>query len=381
MHAAEQSLYRIACRLHRELSRSADPATADRIAVPLMYLEHAHRELAAAWRRLATARRRGWHLAANRLQEELWPHAQRLERCALDLLCVRQRPAVAVPGVDVLLAELRQLREEFDGLQVEPRRRRLTVRTGRIVLRELDLGPFEVGLRLDRLARLDASCFDCVALEPRPAAGDSAVTHPHVKDAVLCTGDAAAPIAAALRQGRLVDAFLLLGAVLNTYNPQSPYIALEEWEGDGSSCAECGDAAGSRHLCFCEDCERAVCEACMSSCEVCDDACCRSCLERDRVSDTYCCAACRRVCEDCGRTVDANHADPGSGLCPACLQATKPLTEEDPSHAQDHEPVGDPADDPVGDLIDGDAAGLAAVTPHDHTVTNTAVSTHDATAA
>lgn len=348
-------LYRTACRLHRALSKGARPREADALAVPVMYLDHAHRELSTAWRRCSTARRRGWHLAASRLEQEVWPHAQRLHRHAQELLALRDRPRMEVPGIGELLAELRQLREEFDGgLQLDPRRRRLSVQTDRIVLKELDLGPFEVGLRFDRLSRLDGTCFDCVALEPNPAGSDASVTHPHVKDHALCTGEATAPIAAALRAGRLVDAFLLVRSVLQTYNPHSPYVHLNEWDGEGRSCPDCGDPADAEHLYYCEDCDRDVCDECTGSCEVCDGSCCRSCLERDRVADVDCCTACRHACGDCGRTVAAGHFDEGSQRCPQCLEKQRqdplPDNEEDQDHAdRQGEPDPDGAAEPAGE--------------------------------
>lgn len=333
---ADGSLYRTARRLQRELARAMDAATPERLAVPLMYVDHAHRELTAAWRRLSTARRRGWHLAAERLQEELWPHAQRLQRHVQEVLAVRERPRATVPGIDALMGEVRQLREEFEGLEVDARRRRLVVRTERIVLRDLDLGPFELSLRLDRLSRRDATCFACVALDPHPAGRDAAVTHPHVKDACLCTGEATGPIAAALHEGRITDAFLLVRSVLRTYNPQSPYVHLDEWDGEGRTCPDCGDAVASDHLYYCDDCGREVCDDCMSSCTACEGSCCRACLERDRVADVDCCPACRGTCEDCGRTVASGSMDEGSALCPQCLERTSqtPLPEEDPDHGE-----------------------------------------------
>ena len=62
-----------------------------------------------------------------------------------------------------------------------------------------------------------------IALDPHPAALNDAVTHPHVSDERLCTGDAGAAIQAALAAGRVFDFFTLVRSVLVTYNPESPY--------------------------------------------------------------------------------------------------------------------------------------------------------------
>jgi hypothetical protein len=64
------------------------------------------------------------------------------------------------------------------------------------------------------------------AVDPNPATNDEEVTHPHVKSNGLCAGDATVPIQAALQDGRICDAMLLVNAVLQHYNPASPYVSL-----------------------------------------------------------------------------------------------------------------------------------------------------------
>ena len=141
----------------------------------------------------------------------------------------------------------------------------LVARTGPITLEDVSLGPFAIELHLDRLAGRrtpDAACFDCVALESKPAATDDAVTHPHVKGKTLCAGDATVPLTAALRAGRLADAFLLIRGVLQTYNPASAYVSLRDW--GGSSCGECGRSVGPDDTFYCEQCHRDVCDDCFT---------------------------------------------------------------------------------------------------------------------
>src|SRR5678815_5899637 len=94
-------------------------------------------------------------------------------------------------------------------------------------------------LYLDRMAEhADASALDIVAIDPNPAATSEDTTHPHVRDHQLCAGDATVPIKAALREGRICDAFLAVNAVLHHYNPGSAYVSLDEWS--GTPCADCG---------------------------------------------------------------------------------------------------------------------------------------------
>jgi hypothetical protein len=64
------------------------------------------------------------------------------------------------------------------------------------------------------------------------------VTHPHVCNGQLCEGDGAAPIKAALGSGRLLDFFVLVGQILETYNDASAHVTLDNWE--GRSCNDCG---------------------------------------------------------------------------------------------------------------------------------------------
>jgi hypothetical protein len=241
-----------------------------------------------------------------------------------------------------VLDELVQLQQEFERVDLRPREGRIRAVTEPVVLEGVDLGRFAIELHPVRLSEHpDSSCFDCIALDPHPACSDESVTHPHVRDKCLCAGDASAPIAEALRQGRLCDAFVLVRSVLRTYNPHSPYVHLADWQ--GQSCGDCGGTARSDDLCYCECCERDVCPDCAGSCDLCDDSCCRGCLERDEVSRRDCCPSCRRSCEDCGRAVDQDHYDESSGLCPQCLAEEQELQrQEEEEKEEEKEEEGPP---------------------------------------
>ena len=69
---------------------------------------------------------------------------------------------------------------------------------------------------------------------------------------------------AALEVGRLCDFFLMVRQVLRTYNPDSPYVSLDNWE--GKQCSDCGDFINEDCRCYCELCDRTYCEQCMSVC-------------------------------------------------------------------------------------------------------------------
>ena len=118
-------------------------------------------------------------------------------------------------------------------------KRKIDVTTEEITLENVCLGAFCIQLHFERLARRrDASAFAIIAEDPNPPSGDSACTHPHVRDEALCAGDAAAPISHALADGRVGDAFQLINRVLHTYNSGSPYVSLSDWE--SRTCTDCG---------------------------------------------------------------------------------------------------------------------------------------------
>ena len=129
--------------------------------------------------------------------------------CSSDL----KRPAT----LGDLVADLLALEREFGNRQIDLRCSVLSVETEPIVLEGMDLGRFRIALDWSRWE--DDQPYDIIALEPNPAAGNSAVTHPHIEQDGLCTGEGRLPIRQALAEGRLFDLFLLIRQILSTYNP------------------------------------------------------------------------------------------------------------------------------------------------------------------
>jgi len=213
--------------------------------------------------------------------------------------------------------ELRQLHEEFQDVRVQDNGRLIAVTTESIHLQDVRLGPFTIELDLHRFnGRPGSHCFDCIAREPNPASTNNSVTHPHVCDKKLCAGDASAAITVALSEGRLCDAFLLVAAVLRHYNPQSPHVALEHW--DGIRCPDCDSSVGPEDMDFCPACRRTVCTDCSGCCERCQEYFCDGCLERDRVAEEQFCPDCRHNCQRCGRVVNNDDYIEELDLCPQC---------------------------------------------------------------
>jgi hypothetical protein len=353
MRRNKDPLFWAAMQVHRHLSRSGNRENDDDAGQWANYLAERQQSLASIWHRIVTAHARGWHGAARRLRDLLFYEARRVEAGAAELLKFQVDPATSavaagVPSPASILAELRQLAGEFEHVDVLPRERVVVARTGPITLESVPLGPFAIELHVDRLSRRppDGACFDCVALDANPAAGDDSVTHPHVKGKTLCAGDATGPIAAALRAGRLADAFLLVRGVLQHYNPASPYVSLRDWS--GSPCGECGRSVGPDDSFYCESCGHDVCDDCFTCCDVCGRSRCPGCLETDDVSDRRCCSACHHTCRTCRRVVDADRFDADSGLCPECLAeapAESPTPEEDPADGDVPQP--EPAERPA----------------------------------
>ena len=298
-------LWWAARQVHGFLAQQAGKVS-DGLAEAIESLAQAQQCVQDSWRQIQKAHGRGWHLAARSIQPELFRQICDLAREAGNL---HQRETqfnrndADTPTLGFLLAELRQLHDEFDEVTIQAKQHLIVARTPPIELEGLLLGPFAIELHINLLAsRLDSSCFEIVALEPNPAAVNSEVTHPHVQSNALCAGDATTPISQALRQGRLVDAFTLVRSVLSNYNPHSPYVAIDDW--DGVRCHDCDEITDRDNLSYCEHCENDFCEHCISYCSFCDRSVCLSCLETDPVSGKSCCSNCRHACSKCGSTVD-----------------------------------------------------------------------------
>jgi hypothetical protein len=298
---------------------------------------------------------RGWHAAATQMQEQASDDLARLRQTLNESHRYATTPTPRLrPTLRDVYDDLQQLRQEFDSatFELDPEDEggaKISVTTEPIRLDDIYLGEFEIVLRLERLDdHADSSAFRIVALDPNPAGGNESVTHPHVQDEGLCAGEAAVPIASALADGRFCDAFLAINAVLNTYNPSSPYVSLSNWS--GTKCTDCGCFMDEDESCRCDGCDNEICGDCISNCDVCDRSRCRSCLEHDEVSGRYCCSHCHHHCATCKRIVDVDSWDEPSGLCPQCLakrqeqekaeqeeQASQPEPQPQPQESDDEE--------------------------------------------
>jgi hypothetical protein len=308
------SIPRIAAWLIRHLR------TDGRRYVYVSSLDSVHTQLAELQRLakcLRACRARGWTAAEHIERRRL---AARLNELSIAAEALRNDLGVAATPLAThrdLLLDLYELNSEFDVLHLDRAGGYLAVTTEPITLEDVPLGRFEL--------RLDGRCLTAghvhgalsvVARDPHPSASNESITHPHVRDACLCLGDATTAFETAASSGRLADALLLARSVLRTYNPNSPYCPLDAWY--CPTCHDCGRLAADESAYLCADCENEYCDDCITSCSICGASRCRECI----LTCTQCadgvCDDCMGSCPDCSRlTCQACRED---GLCSDCLK-------------------------------------------------------------
>lgn len=319
----------------------------------LRHVRHHLEALQHALDRLDQAGGLGLQLVLPELRLEILAHLDRLRLAGGEAKDAMLRPGVQTPGLGAFLDELLQIEDDFADFAIDWRKKAIRVATDPVTLRDIYLGPFAIQFHWERLLHQpDSSCFDIVALDPHPAAANSRVTHPHFKDRSLCAGDASVPIRKALEQGRLADAFCLVRGVLEHYNPDSPHIPLDDWE--GTACSDCGRNVGDddRWGCegcggdFCDDCigncaccNTTRCHGCLLRCDACNESCCARCLESCAGSGAECCRHCRISCARCGATIARDDCD-AAGLCLSCQPTpTSHSIPPEKTHDPDPEPA------------------------------------------
>ena len=275
-------------------------------------------------KRLGASLVHGWLSAANecrggieRLIDDMKSQASMIER-------LNKEPE-EVPALSNIVEELRQLRQEFDKVSFDKKKHTISVITKPITLMDIYLGPFEIQLKIKKLAELFKECpYYCIALDPHPASSSEDVTHPHVSGDRLCEGEGYAAIRKALEQGRLCDFFTLVMGILNTYSPDSPYVALENW--DGTACYDCGYIVDSENSYYCEHCDNTFCEECTTCCRSCDETVCLGCLQSCSFCDERVCPSCISKCADCGSRCCSSCLD--EDICPDCKDLLEKENEE-----------------------------------------------------
>jgi hypothetical protein len=259
------------------------------------------------------AQRFGWTTTARRLEPSLQRALGRLtDELGQITGQFTTHPAPIVPSLRELYDELVAIHEEFEHVRIELRHSLLIVQTDPIVLDDVDLGRFEIRLQWDRLQR--ASPYWIRALDPRPAAVDASLYHPHVRDEVLCEGEGKQAIRNTLARGYLSEFFLVVARILETYNGGSAYASLANWE--GRLCTDCGDVADEEGCRECSRCHDLLCSDCSQTCVGCDRDFCGECIGRCEGCEERCCNGCLSSCSACeGHYCDECLSD---GLCEIC---------------------------------------------------------------
>lgn len=307
----------------------------------LTYVTTTVDQCAVTRRKLAKAVARRYFGAAKRLRRRAENLLNDL-RIQLDTAArsVGTTPA-PVPRLGDVLRELDQLADEFGSWHFDRDDQAICVLTDPIELDGLYLGPFEMRLILASFDQLRmAPPLTVIAKDPHPAGNAEHVTHPHVSDERMCAGDAVTPMASALETGRICDFFMIVRSVLTNYNPDSPYVAIEDWEGE--CCADCGGTIYEDDRCTCELCDQTYCNECMGMCRNCDCPTCLGCLKQCTFCDEWACRDCMKTCSDCGEACCS--ACLNEDFCPECHernesddQETEEETNED---VQATAPVG-----------------------------------------
>ena len=279
-----------------------------------------------------------WYASAQRFRS-------RMSRSINDISYILQRnkqlldvPENNIPTLSVLVAELKQLQQDCGNIDFDRDKNTVSVVTDPIELDDIYLGPFKIELELNKLSELcKDSPYYCIALEPNPAATSEDVTHPHVSNEKLCEGDGSVSIRIALEQGRLCDFFTMVKSILNTYNPDSPYISLSDW--DGTPCYDCGYTIDRENCCYCSFCDRDYCEECSSYCRLCDETVCLGCGGQCPHCEELVCPNCISSCSECDDICCKNCLE--DGLCPTCIEERKSENEEPENQNTETEKVGD----------------------------------------
>jgi len=232
---------------------------------------------------------------------------------------------IKLPKLGDIVAELLQLEQEFGEIKIDLKARTISVITESIMLDEITFGPFEIKLFIDDIKKvITESPYRVIALAPNPAGSDCNVTHPHVSSESLCEGDGYIAIRKAIQQGRLNDFFTIIVQILQTYNPDSPYVSLYDWE--GTSCYDCGGTVSDDDRYYCEYCENDFCESCSSYCQICETTICMGCTFECIACNQATCRHCTAECIEC-EVIFCKDCINEEGLCKTCEQQRKLTTK------------------------------------------------------
>lgn len=291
-------------------------------------------QLSTQTRKMSVALQHHWLAAADRCRTSASHLLNDVSYAISKAQQLNETPRKKAPTLALLVEELKQLQDEFGDIEFENKENTLSVITESITLEDVPLGPFRIQLELNKLSRLyQESPYCLIALNPNPAATDEAITHPHVTSEKLCEGDGAAAIRASLEEGRLCDFFTMVKSILTTYNSESPYIALHDWE--GSSCYDCGCTTSAEDTYYCYHCVHDYCSDCSTYCRHCEETVCLGCSGQCAYCEEFVCAKCVSGCKECGELVCLSCLE--EDICPNCNQEKENDNEQQETKINERE--------------------------------------------
>jgi len=292
MKHPQKDFWRAASRIHHRLGSEEPPSLFE---LPFQAWWHCDRLI----RKRQQAQRRGWDLAVLKLEQDLKTGVTQLiqQLTALHQVLMSDSLQQQNSSVGELYAELLALEEEFGEVKLDLRAQSISVITEPIELEGVYLGPFEICLDYGNQNTDGSLHYRVIAREPNPAITNDSVTHPHVQSEVVCEGEGQMVIHRSLEQGRLFDFFTMVASLLRTYNPDSPYVALSDW--DSVECTECAVVIAANEQTRCENCEITLCMECAKDCTDCDCPFCHECLSRCNTCHGDCCSSCMQQCIQC----------------------------------------------------------------------------------
>ena len=282
-------------------------------------------ELTAESRKMGASLARGWFSAAEQCCSRTSKLLNDTSYSISQIKQLTEGPQKKTPKLSLLVDELGQVQEEFGNLDFDKAENAVSIVTEPITLDDVPLGPFRIQLELDKLSELYKDRpYRVIALNPNPPATDEEVTHPHVSGERLCEGDGCVAIRSALEQGRLSDFFTLVRSILNTYNPDSPYVSLDDWSGE--SCYDCGYVMSREDTYYCYYCEHDYCSQCSTYCHQCEETACLGCSSQCPHCEELVCKNCISKCTECEELCCESCLE--DDHCPNCKEEMEKENEE-----------------------------------------------------
>ncbi len=329
----DKELYSIAAAIHRELLLLQQNRYKEQLRQLSLFVGNLQ-QVAFESRRFGMAVSHNWCAAADRCTTSILRHLSEIPHCLSHIESILEKRSRRILQPSIIFEELKGAQEEFEGLTYDGDENILSVTTEPIMLEDVDLGPFRISLYPGKLQEMYHKIpYYIIAVEPHPAATDDTITHPHVSNEVLCEGEGAGAIRAALEEGRLCDFFCTVRSVLQTYNPDSPYVALSSW--NGTTCSDCGYVMDSEEVGYCHHCDNAVCDQCSRVCTDCGEIICSDCASRCEFCDKPLCPQCAKTeCRECKALCCESCIH--DGLCPNCHEEME--NQEDEELQNENEP-------------------------------------------